>query len=89
MKAFAIRHQAAGICTEWMFAERPTSAQLDAVDAVLAQRHGTSHPKTGEPYWTVVVEFDLLGPTATIDVPQPAPAPRLPEFVVSGRGTVG
>jgi hypothetical protein len=67
-KVFAIRHQAAGILTEYMFSEEPTQAQLAAVGEICAQRHGTKHAKTGETLWLKVMEMQLLEPSDTIEV---------------------
>ncbi len=66
MKVYFLRHQAAGVLDDLPFAEPPTDMQRAAVMRNLRVRYGTHLPRTGEPYWLIVVERDVLGP---LDVP--------------------
>jgi hypothetical protein len=60
-KIYFVRHQAHGIVHEFPFAKHPTQAQVAAVNKWCFQLHGFGHAKTpGEPYWTKVVERDVL-----------------------------
>ena len=69
-KIYFVRHQAHGIVPNFPFKEHPTQEQVALVAKWCFQQHGFGHPKTpGEPYWTRVAEFDLLGPTDLPDVP--------------------
>lgn len=59
-KAYMFRHQAAGILTSHVFLSRPTEAQMAPMRAECERLHGAAHPKTGDAYWTEVVEVPLL-----------------------------
>lgn len=61
-KVFAIRHQAAGVFHEALFLDAPTEEQTKEVLRVLAYRHGTAHPKSGETYWWKVEEIPVHEP---------------------------
>lgn len=70
-KIYFLRHQANGVVHEFPFAEPPTEAQMKAVMRLCFMRHGGSHKKTpDEPFWTRVVEVELLGPNDIPDVPE-------------------
>lgn len=61
-KVYFVRHQAAGIVARFPFAQHPTEEQVAAVAKDCFVEHGASHAKTPDkPYWTMVVDFDLLG----------------------------
>jgi hypothetical protein len=87
-----VRHQAAGILTEFPFASAPTDAQMAALTKLCFQRHGGSHAKTGEPYWLKVVEVPVLGASDVPSVPDRslsvASEAAAPEFKVEGFGHV-
>lgn len=87
-----VRHQAAGILTDFPFASAPTSAQMAALTKLCFQRHGEKHAKTGEPYWLKVVEMPVLGAGDVPEVPERslsvASEASAPEFKVEARGHV-
>jgi hypothetical protein len=60
MKVYFLRHQAAGILSEFPFASPPTDEQIEAFARILRTRHGEEHPKTREPYWLRVYAAELL-----------------------------
>lgn len=89
---YFVRHQAAGILTDYPFASAPSQAQLAALSKLCFQSHGAAHPKTKEPYWVRVVEVPVLGasdvpsvPDRSLSVANEAPVQK---FSVSGTGTV-
>lgn len=84
-KVFYLRHQAAGILTQFPFVETPSETQIAAIKALCDDAHGELHAKTDEPYWLKVVEATMFGPT---DMPEP-PDPRPPSERVSGAGGAG
>jgi hypothetical protein len=90
-KIYMVRHQANGLVHEYPFAQKPTEAQLDAISRLCFQRHGFSHPKTpDEPYWTRIVEVDLLGPNDAIEVPErDLSAVSVPGAAVAASGLYG
>lgn len=55
---YFLRHQKAGILHEEPFTEVPDNQTLEDRVLELAQAHGATHPKTGEPYWTKLVKVD-------------------------------
>jgi hypothetical protein len=57
---YLFRHQAAGILTSHVFLTKPTDAQLRSMRAECERLHGAAHPKTGEAYWTSLVEVPLM-----------------------------
>lgn len=62
-KVYFVRHQAHGVVDEFPFASHPTQEQVARVAKYCFQAHGFGHPKTpNEPYWTKVVDVDVLGP---------------------------
>jgi hypothetical protein len=69
-KVYFLRHQAAGVISKYPFSQPPTDEQKAAVERELFQAVGKSHPKTGESYWTIVVEADVLGPGDVPEVPE-------------------
>ena len=79
MKIFYLRHQAAGILHEFPFSSPPTDDQLAPIQAMLLARHGLTHPKTKEAYWTMVVESEVIGANAM-------PSVDMPEEKSNGRG---
>lgn len=95
-KLFFIRHQAAGVLFQFPFAQPPSKAQQAAVERFCVMQNGVSHSKTpGEPYWTRVVELDVLGPNDIPNVPEHALAivssggGNADKFSVDGKGHVG
>jgi hypothetical protein len=75
MKCYMLRHQQAGILTDFVFAEVPTAEQLAPLLNDLRQRHGEGH-------WTRVHEATLV----TTEIPVVSagiPAPQ-----ISAAGTV-
>ncbi len=60
-KVYFVRHQAAGILTDYPFSQSPTQEQQDRLATLCFQRHGLTHKKTNEPYWLNVVELETLG----------------------------
>jgi hypothetical protein len=89
-KVFYLRHQAAGILTQFPFTQKPTDAQLKAVGAICGAVHGENHPKTDEPYWLTVVEATMFGPTDIPEVPEPTAADeRVRGSAAAGLGDVG
>lgn len=75
-KIYFVRHQAHGIVHEFPFAEHPTQEQVAAVARFCFQSYGHGHPKTpDQPYWTKVVERDVLGPNDKPAVPERVLAP--------------
>lgn len=95
-KLFFIRHQAAGVLFQFPFAQAPTQAQRVAVERFCVQQNGVSHSKTpGVPYWTRVVELDVLGPNDIPDVPEhtlsivSSGGGNADKFIVDGQGHVG
>jgi hypothetical protein len=70
-KIYFVRHQAEGVVTQFPFSAPPSEEQVAAVSRFCFQSWGPTHPK-GDPYWTRVVEFDVLGPSEVPDVPQRA-----------------
>ncbi len=103
-KVYFIRHQAAGILTDVVFIGAPPSQEaLDLAAKKLAAVHGTTHPKSKEPYWLTVQEGVGAFPEGTdvgampdAKLPEPPAAngvgsegaSGLPRFEVSGTGTV-
>ena len=97
-KVYFVRHQAAGIVAKYPFAEHPTEAQVAAVAKECFHSHGFGHAKTPDkPYWTTVVDFDVLGESDVPTVEErslsvaTAPGVGLAEagqFGVSGAGNV-
>jgi hypothetical protein len=87
-----VRHQAAGILTDFPFASAPTDKQIAALAKLCFQRHGEKHPKTREAYWLKVEEVPLLGASDVPSVPERslsvASEAGAPEFVVEGFGHV-
>lgn len=69
-KVYFVRHQAAGILTDYPFAAEPTESQLKALTKLCFQSHGAQHPKTGEPFWVKVVEMDLIDSSTVLEVPE-------------------
>jgi hypothetical protein len=97
-KIYFVRHQAHGIVHEYPFASHPTADQVEAVRKFCFNVHGFGHPKTPkEPYWTRVVERDVLGdevpavPERKLGVAGKSGVAEAdaPEFAVSGTGVVG
>lgn len=97
-KVYFVRHQAAGVVWKFPFSEHPTETQVAAVAKDCFHDHGFGHSKTpDEPYWTTVVEVDVLGaedaPTvrerslSVVSAPGVAAADA-PQLAVSGSGTV-
>lgn len=95
-KIYFIRHQAAGIVTKdgapLAFGQPPTEAQFSAVERECFLTHGDRHKKTGEFYWTKVVEVDVLGPDDVIEVQERslsvANVASTSELTISGSATV-
>ncbi len=93
-KIFFIRHQAGGVLYEFPFSAPPTDAQIAPIIAREQQRHGTHHPKEAEdgsrkPYWTKIVDAELLGPTDIPKIGQIAKGPIVVNpTTVTGVGTV-
>lgn len=77
VKCFMVRHQAEGVISAYVFAKPPTeeeiAAVLDAVD--VEDRHGLTHPKHDEPYWTKIHESVLMVPDELAQHFEPAPDP--------------
>jgi hypothetical protein len=71
-KLYYVRHQAAGIVYEFPFSQPPSEKQQRAVARFCFQKVGRiSHEKTPDkPYWTRIVEVELLGPDELPDVPE-------------------
>lgn len=59
-KIYIARHQSIGFLTQFPFAQKPSAEQLAALEKLCFQAAGTTHPKTKEPYWLKVAEFDVL-----------------------------
>jgi len=91
-KVYFVRHQAAGILTDYPFSAPPTDRQMSTLSRLCFQRHGATHPKGDQAYWTRIVELEMLGPDAELDVPErelgTVNAAGAKEFGVSGVGTV-
>lgn len=91
-KVYFVRHQAAGVLWDCPFSAAPGAAQLDALKQRCEQRHGESHPKSGEAYWLTVVEIPVLGALDMPDVSQSdggvSSSASAGEFVASGTGVV-
>jgi hypothetical protein len=97
-KIFFVRHQAHGIVHEFPFSSHPTQNQVEAVARFCFQSHGFGHAKTPEkPYWTRVVEVDVLGPDELPKVSERVLAPvgengvadaEAGKVVISGSGTI-
>jgi hypothetical protein len=97
-KIYFVRHQAHGIVHEFPFAEAPTQNQVEVVARFCFQSHGFGHAKTpDQPYWTRVVEVDVLGPGELPAVPERVLAPAGEQgvarvaaggAVISGSGTI-
>lgn len=67
-KIYFVRHQAHGIVADFPFSEHPSKEQVAAVAKWCFNIHGFGHAKTpDQPYWTRVVDFDLLGAS---DIPK-------------------
>lgn len=80
-KIYFVRHQAHGVVSEFPFSAPPSEQQIAAVAKRCFHSHGFGHAKTpDQPYWTKVVEFDVLGPS---DVPE------VPDRVLGPAGTPG
>lgn len=92
-KVYFARHQAQGTLWDFPFAERPSDAQLAALNARCAHSHGVAHPKTGEPYWLAVLEVQVMGAgdmppsleASGVSMPNGAEAGQ---FAVTGSGSV-
>lgn len=69
-KVYFVRHQAAGILTDFPFSAPPSDKQLEAIARLCFQRHGATHPKGDAAYWTRVVELEMLGPNEVPEVPE-------------------
>lgn len=97
-KIYFVRHQAHGIVHEFPFAEHPSQDQVAAVAKFCFQSHGFGHAKAPDvPYWTMVVERDVLGADELPDVPERVLGPaseagvakaEAGKALVSGNGTV-
>lgn len=97
-KVYFVRHQAHGIVHEFPFAAPPTDDQVAAVVRYCFQLHGACHPKTPDvPYWTKVVDRDVIGVGVVPEVPERALSVAgkageahvdAAEFTVSGVGFV-
>ncbi|HEU4544332.1 MAG TPA: hypothetical protein VFR23_24590 [Jiangellaceae bacterium] len=79
-----VRHQAAGILTDFPFESAPSQAQMAALQKLCFQRHGAKHPKTAEPYWLKAVEVKVLGagdvptvPDRSLSVANEAAVPKV------------
>jgi hypothetical protein len=73
-KLYFVRHQAHGVVTEFPFSEHPSQNQVAAVAKHCFGIHGFGHKKTPtEPYWTRVVEVEMLGPGDMPEVKAPGP----------------
>lgn len=90
---YMLRHQSLGFLTNLVFAQEPTEAQIAEVLTLLPC--GSTHPKTGEPYFCVAVAIPLEGDATDLDsyVPPPpaAPASNKPgpgEMTFGGTGYV-
>jgi len=87
-----LRHQVAGYLHDFPFAEEPSAEQLKPIAELMARRHGTKHPKTGEPYWLRAETFSVLGATELPAVTMPgaggANLAGLGSVGVQGEGTV-
>jgi hypothetical protein len=76
-KIYFYRHQAEGVIYSMPFREPPTNEQKQALDRLMFQKHGAHHPKeklkeAGDrvEYFTSVMEFEVLEPSSTIEVPE-------------------
>lgn len=96
-KIYFVRHQAAGIITKYPFSQSPSDEQIAAIKRECQAAHGELHPKEDEdgnraPYWTQVIDFDVLGPSDVPTFNQPASdvfnAAGVPEFSVTGSVSV-
>jgi hypothetical protein len=67
-KIYFVRHQAQNVVYQFPFAQPPSDEQIAAVRRFCFQTWGPTHEK-GDPYWTRVEEFDLLGLDEVPDVP--------------------
>ncbi len=89
-KIYIARHQSIGFLTQFPFASHPSSEQLAALEKLCFQAAGASHPKTKEPYWLKVAEFDVLGDEVP-SVPDrnlAAVSQEVTKFEVAATGTV-
>lgn len=67
-KVYFVRHQAHGVVYDYPFSASPTDDQKSLVSKRMFQLHGAEHPKLDadgkkKPYWTSVLEVEVLGPT--------------------------
>ena len=72
MSIYFVRHQAAGVVWEYPFGAEPTQAQVAAVEAICAARHGAVHPKTRARYWSRVEAVDVLDAGDIPTAPEPS-----------------
>lgn len=91
-KVYFVRHQAAGVLWDSPFGATPSAGQVGALKERCEQRHGDSHPKSGEPYWLTIEEIQVLGDADMPDVSQSdggvSSSASAGEFVASGTGVV-
>lgn len=57
---YMLRHQAGGVLSQFVFERPPTGEQMLSAAFYFEQLHGSTHPKTKEPYWLRVVEVPVL-----------------------------
>lgn len=73
-KIYYVQHQAHGVAHEFPFAEHPTQNQVALVAKHCFALHGFGHPKTpDQPYWTRVIDVELLGPDDAPAIREPGP----------------
>lgn len=69
-KIYFVRHQAHGIVSEFPFEAEPSDEQVKLVVKWCFNIHGFGHSKTPDkPWWTMVVERDVLGANDLPSVP--------------------
>lgn len=75
-KIYFVQHQAHGVAFEFPFGAPPSSEQIAAVNRYCFQHHGFGHAKTpDQPYWTRVIDVDVLGPNQVPEVAERALGP--------------
>lgn len=60
MLVYFVRHQAGGVQWDSPFIMEPSAEQVAAISDRCVALHGTSHPKSGEPYWLSVIAVEVL-----------------------------
>jgi len=86
-KVYMVRHQRAGILTQFVFKNKPTDAQIAPIKAECERLHGGE--VNGKPAWIAVYEAELIEDSVP-EMPKPAAgrASGAAQFTIKAEGVV-